>query len=80
MNYCQSVMKYAEKCGVSRPKRKYSKNIYLLLKDTKVRNRETPTLVPQTPQSPKLAHGRKGESDLEYAPPQLKAWMNKFWC
>ena len=73
MAYRKSLMKYAEKYGVSRASRKYNKSrSYIYFWRARWDGRaEIPGLpVPAAPQPSKPAHRSGAEADPGYAPPQ----------
>ena len=80
MAYRQSLMKYAEKYGVSRASRKYQQEsvLYLLLVRTLGRKCRIPGLpVTTSSQSSELAHRSGTEANFRYAPPQSAARLGR---
>lgn len=76
MAYRQSLMKYAEKYGVSRASRKYNKSrSYIYFWRARWDGMGIFALsVPAAPQPPQPAHGGGAEADPGHAPPQPLSW------
>ena len=76
MAYRQSLMKYAEKYGVSRVQQKPV--VHLLLEAALGRECGVPGLPVQTPsQPPQPAHGGRAKAHPRYAPPQSVAGYDR---